>query len=80
MLTLSWEEVDAVNKTNLLDRNITLTIMKNVTANTYGITNIEGVIEVRCRIRAKPLFDKSQAGFESLQFAIHRQFFIFPMR
>ena len=80
MLTLSWEEVDAVNKTNLLDRNITLTIMKNVTANTYGITNIEGVIEVRYRIRAKHLFDKSQAGFKSLQFAIHRQFFTFPMR
>ena len=47
MLTLSWEDIDHDDKSNLLDRNITLTVIKNVTANTYGITNIEGVIEVR---------------------------------
>ena len=47
MLTLSWEDIDHDDKTNLLDRNITLTVIKNITANTYGITNIEGVIEVR---------------------------------
>ena len=47
MLTLSWEDIDHDDKTNLLDRNITLMVMKNITANTYGITNIEGVIEVR---------------------------------
>ena len=47
MLTLSWEDIDHDDKTNLLDRNITLTVMKNITANTYGITNIEGVFEVR---------------------------------
>ena len=47
MLTLSWEDTDHEDKSNLLDRNITLTVIKNVNANTYGITNIEGVIEVR---------------------------------
>lgn len=67
MLTLSWEDIDHDDKTNLLDRNITLTVIKNITANTYGITNIEGVIEVRYIVQILKIFDKSQAGFESTQ-------------
>jgi len=54
MLTLSWEDIDHDDKTNLLDRNITLMVMKNITANTYGITNIEGVIEVRYMCMCSP--------------------------
>ena len=54
MLTLSWEDIDHDDKTNLLDRNITLMVMKNITANTYGITNIEGVIEVRYMFMCSP--------------------------
>lgn len=67
MLTLSWEDIDHDDKTNLLDRNITLTVIKNITANTYGITNIEGVIEVRYIVQILKIFDKSQAGFELTQ-------------
>lgn len=47
MLTLSWEDIDHDDKSNLLDRNITLTIVKDAKASTYGVTHIEGVIEVR---------------------------------
>ena len=46
-MTLSWEDKDEDDKKNLLDRNITFTISKNNTAGTYGITKIDGVIEVR---------------------------------
>lgn len=46
-LTLSWEDEDKVDKKNLLDRNITMVFMKNVTTSTYGISELKGTIEVR---------------------------------
>merc|ERR1711892_693097 len=46
-LTLSWEDVDHDDKTNLLDRNITMIFLKNMTAGTYGIVDITGTVEVR---------------------------------
>ena len=46
-LTLSWEDVDHDDKTNLLDRNITMIFLKNMTTGTYGIVDITGTMEVR---------------------------------
>merc|ERR1711892_215854 len=46
-LTLSWEDVDHDDKTNLLDRNITMIFLKNMTTGTYGIVDITGTVEVR---------------------------------
>ena len=46
-LSLWWEDLDTENKTNLLERNITLTITKDQKKGTYGVTHISGTIEVR---------------------------------
>ena len=46
-LSLWWEDIDHENKTNLLDRNLTLTITKDQKKGTYGVTHISGTIEVR---------------------------------
>ena len=46
-LILSWEDQDHDDKSNLLDRNITLTITRDKKNGTYGVTHIAGVIEVR---------------------------------
>merc|ERR1711953_364085 len=45
-LSLWWEDIDHENKTNLLDRNITLTITKDSKKGTYGVTHISGTFEV----------------------------------
>ena len=46
-MTLSWEDKDSDDKKNLLDRNITFTISKNSSDGTYGVTKIDGFVEVR---------------------------------
>merc|ERR1711936_515563 len=46
-MSLWWEDIDHENKTNLLDRNLTLTITKDQKKGTYGVTHISGTIEVR---------------------------------
>ena len=46
-LTLSWEDEDHEDKSNLLDRNITLTVVKTSNGTKYGISKISGVVEVR---------------------------------
>ena len=50
-LSLWWEDLDTENKTNLLERNITLTITKDQKKGTYGVTHISGTIEVRLSIQ-----------------------------
>ena len=42
---MSWEEQDTVDKTNLLDRNITW--IMEVNNGSYGISQVKGFIEVR---------------------------------
>ena len=46
-LTLSWEDEDHEDESNLLDRNITLTVVKTSNGTKYGLSSISGVVEVR---------------------------------
>eukprot|EP00092_Neocalanus_flemingeri_P001655 GFUD01001765.1.p1 GENE.GFUD01001765.1~~GFUD01001765.1.p1 ORF type:complete len:357 (-),score=66.14 GFUD01001765.1:17-1087(-) len=46
-ITLAWEDVDHIDKKNLLDRNITMIFTKNMNTSMYGITEISGTVEVR---------------------------------
>ena len=46
-ITLAWKDADHADKSNTLDRNITMIFTKNENASSYGITEISGTIEVR---------------------------------